>query len=145
MNDLEIAENELKTKGLTLVIVKKGELIFKTKDHKIAGFLSAIEKFGRSLEDSSIADRVVGKAIALLCVYAKVKAIYAVVISTKAKKVLEQNQISHEWTSIVNEILDSETNQVCPFEMKAISMSDTEYTYFELRNLLNSLKDCKQS
>ncbi|MCJ7713175.1 DUF1893 domain-containing protein [Candidatus Bathyarchaeota archaeon] len=145
MNDLEIAENELKTKGLTLVIVKKGELIFKTKDHKIAGFLSAIEKFGRSLEDSSIADRVVGKAIALLCVYAKVKAIYAVVISTKAKKVLEQNQISHEWTSIVNEILDSETNQVCPFEMKAISMSDPEDTYFELRNLLNSLKDCKQS
>ncbi|MBK5133367.1 DUF1893 domain-containing protein [Candidatus Bathyarchaeota archaeon] len=145
MNDLEIAKNELKTKDLTLAIVKAGELIFKTKDHKIAGFLNAIEKFGQSLEGSSIADRVVGKAIALLCVYVNVKAIYAKVISAKAKKVLEQNQISHEWTSIVNEILDSETNQVCPFEMKAKSLSDPKDTYFELRNLLNSLKDCKQS
>jgi len=97
MTDLEIAKNELKTKGLTLIIVKRGKIIFKTKDHKIAGFLSAIDKFGKSLEYSSIADRVVGKAIALLCVYVKIKAIYAEVISTKAKKVLEKSHINHEW------------------------------------------------
>ena len=145
MLDLEIARNELKTQDLTLVIVKTGEVIFKTNDHKIAGFLSAIEKFGQFLEGSSIADRVVGKAIALLCVYAKIKAIYAKVISAKAKKVLEQNQISHEWASIVNEILDLETNQVCPFEMKAMELSDPKITYFKLRNLLNSLKNYKNS
>ena len=52
MTDLEIAKIELKTKGLTLIIFKRGKIIFKTKDHKIAGFLSAIDKFGKSLEYS---------------------------------------------------------------------------------------------
>ena len=145
MTDLEIAKIELKTKGLTLIIVKKGKIIFKTKDHKIAGFLSAIDKFGKSLEYSSIADRVVGKAVALLCVYAKIKAIYAEVISTKAKKVLEKSHITHEWNSIVSDILNLEKNRVCPFELKAMSISDPEDTYFELKNMLESLKDCKQT
>ena len=145
MKDLEIAKKELKNKGLTLVIVKKGKIIFKTKEHKIVGFLSAIEQFGKSLECSSIADRVVGQAIALLCVYAKVKAIYGEVISNNAKKVLEKSQISIEWNSLVGDILDLEKKQVCPFELKAMSMSDPEHTYFELKNMLESLKDCKQT
>jgi len=39
-------------------------------------------------------------------------------------------------------ILDLEKKRGCPFELKAMSMSDPEATYFELINMLESLKDC---
>lgn len=142
MLDLEIAKNRLQSKDVTLVIVKNREVIFETEEHKIKGFLGAIEKLGKSLEGSSIADRVVGKAIALLCVYSKVYSVYAAILSKEAKRVLEKYQISHEWSIIVEEILNLEKNRACPFEMKARNMSDPKKTYFELKRLLKIMKNC---
>ena len=131
MIDLKIAKNRLQTKELTLVIVKNGQLLFETKETRIKGFLEAIEKSGNSLNGSAIADKVVGKAIALLCVYAKVSAVYAKVISIEAKSLFEKHKINHEWQIIVKEILNFEKNQTCPFEMKAKNMTDPEKTYIE--------------
>jgi hypothetical protein len=141
MLDLEIAKNRLQNKDLTLVIIKNGELLFETKEHKIKGFLEAIEKLGKSLDGSSVADRVVGKAIALLCVYTKVSSVYASVLSKEAKKVLEKFQIINEWLIVVNEILDLEKNFSCPFEKKARNISDPKIAYFELKRLLKIMKN----
>jgi hypothetical protein len=145
MIDLKIAKNRLQTKESTLVIVKNGQLLFETKENRIKGFLEAIEKIGNSLNGSAIADKVVGKAIALLCVYAKVAAVYAKVISIEAKSLFEKHKINHEWSIIAKEILNFEKNRPCPFEMKAKNMTDPEKTYFELKNLLEILTDCKES
>jgi hypothetical protein len=144
MLDLEIAKNRLQNKDLTLVIVKNGELLFETREHKIKGFLGAIDKLGTSLKGSSIADKVVGKAIALLCVYAKVSAVYAVVLSKQANKVLKKHKIRHEWSMIVKEILDLEKNRTCPFEIKAGNMSDPKKVYLELMRLLKIMKKCNK-
>ena len=75
MNDLKIAKNRLENEDFSLVIVKKGKVIFETKERKIAGFIDAIEKLDTLIIGSSIADKVVGKAIALLCIYAKVSGV----------------------------------------------------------------------
>ena len=81
--------------NLTLVIVKDGSVLFQTDSHRISGFLDAIEKCGANLEGSSVADRVIGKAVALLCVYAKVKEVYACVLSRKAQAIQRtQNRLS---------------------------------------------------
>ena len=69
MRDLDLAKNRLFTKDMTLVIVKNGDILFETKEHKIKGFFNAIETLGGSMKDATIADKVVGKAIALLCAY----------------------------------------------------------------------------
>ncbi len=145
MTDLEIAKNKLQTEELTLAIVKNGQLLFKTKKHRIEGFLEAIETFRNSLEGSSVADKVVGKAIALLCVYAKVSAVYAKVLSKEAKNVLEKHKINYEWSMIANEILNLKKNQTCPFEIKAKNMTDPSKTYFELKSLLSQFKECKET
>ena len=136
MNDLKIARNILQTKELSLVIVKNGYVIFKTKETGIKGFLEAIEKSGNSLKESSIADKVVGKAIALLCVYAKVSEVYAKILSKDAMSLLKKYNINHEWSTIVEEILDFKKKQTCPFEIKAKKIIDPKTTYIELKSLL---------
>ena len=143
MNDLKIAKNRLQTKELTLVIVKNGEIIFETKETGIKGFLNAIEKSENSLKGSTIADKVVGKAIALLCIYAKVSAVYAKVLSKEAKILLEKYKINYEWSMIVKEILNLKKNQTCPFEMKAKNLIDPATAYRELKSLLKLMKDCR--
>ena len=140
MNDLEIAKNQLHRKQLTLTIVKNGEVLFETLSHRISGFLGAIEKLGAKLECAAVADRVAGKAIALLCVYAGIRDVYAEVLSRKAKTVFEEYGIRHEWKELVDNILNFNKSQVCPFEKAANGISDPKDAYKAFKALQESLQ-----
>ncbi len=143
MNDLEIAKTQLHRKELTLAIVKNGEVLFKTRSHRISGFLGAIEKLGSQLNSASMADRVAGKAIALLCVYAGIRKVYAEVLSRKAKAVFEENGINHEWKELVDNILNLNKSRVCPFEKAAADISDPKDAYKAFKALQESLQAYK--
>jgi len=143
MNDLDIAKSHLSQKGLTLTIVKAGAVLFETGSHSISGFLGAIEQFGVGLEGASIADHVVGKAIALLCVYAGIREVYAEVLSRKAQAVLEKNGIPCQWKEQVDNILDLNRSGVCLLEKAALGISDPEEAYAAFKALLESFKACK--
>jgi len=143
MNDLDIAKSHLYKKGLTLTIVKKGVVLFETGSHRISGFLGAIEQLGARLEGASVADRVVGKAIALLCVYAKISEVYAEVLSRQAKAVFEENGIPCLWKELADNILDLNRSGVCPFEKAASDISDPEKAYATFKALLQSFKTGK--
>ena len=143
MSDLDLAKSTLYKKELTLVIVKNGELLFETDSHRISGFLGAIEQLDARLEGASVADRVAGKAVALLCVYAKIRDVYAEVLSRKAKEVFEENGIRHEWKTLVDNVLDLNKSGVCPFEKAAADISDPEAAYRAFKTLQESLKACR--
>jgi hypothetical protein len=140
MQDLEIAKKHLNENGLALSIVKNGEIVFEAASRGVSGFLEAIEKFRNELEGASVADRVVGKAIALLCVYARVKAIYATVLSENAKRVLENNMVYHEWKILVESILDANKTELCPFEKLATEIANPKDAYERLKALQTSLR-----
>jgi len=140
MQDLEVAKNHLDKNGLTLSIVKNGEVIFETATHGISGFFEAIEKLEDRLKGASVADRVVGKAITLLCIYAKVKAVYAVTLSKKAKAVFEKKAVYHEWGSLVENILGTNKEEMCPFEKLATRISNPKEAYRRLKALQNFLQ-----
>ncbi len=143
MTDLDIAKTELYEENLTLAIVKNSEVLFETKNHRISGFLDAVEKLGTNLEGASLADRVAGKAIALLCVYAKIKEVYAAVLSRKAQAVFEQNKIRVQWRELVDNVLNANKTGVCPFEKAATNISDPEKAYKTFKRLREDLKACK--
>jgi len=143
MTDLEIAKSQLYEENLTLAIVKNGSLLYSTKSHRISGFLDAIGKCGENLQDASLADRVVGKAVALLCAYSKIKEVYAAVISRKAQAVLKQNKIACQWRELVTNILDTNRSGTCPLEKAAAEISDPEKAYKTLKRILDNLKACK--
>ena len=114
MKDLEIAKKRLHSENLTLSVVKNSKVIFESKNRGISGFLEALEKFGDSLKGASAADRVVGKAIALLCVYAGIKAVYASTLSKEAKTVFERHKVYFEWDMLVEKILNADKVDACP-------------------------------
>jgi hypothetical protein len=143
MSDLDIAKNRLFEEELTLVVVKNGEVLFETWSHRISGFLGVIEQLGAGLEGGSVADRVAGKAVALLCVYAKISEVYTEVLSKKAGAVFKENGIRHEWKELVDNILDLNKSGVCPFEKAATGISDPKEAYRAFKALQDPFEACK--
>ena len=129
MRDLDIAKSRLFKKNETLVVVSKGRVLFETDSHRISGFLRAIEQLGAQLEGAAVADRVAGKAVAFLCAYARISEVYARVLSRKAKAILEEKGILSEWNVLVDNILNLNRSDVCPFEKAAVEISDPANAY----------------
>jgi thioredoxin 1 len=145
MQDLETARKRLNEKGLTLSIVKEGEIVFETGSRGMSGLLGAIERYEDELRGASVADKVVGKAVALLCVYAEVKAVYAATLSRKAKALLEENSIGVEWDTLVPNVLDADKVAACPFEELAAEIADPKEVYRKLKALQNFLGGCRSN
>jgi hypothetical protein len=143
MNAIDTAKNRLHEEDLTLTVVKNTEVLFETDSHRISGFLGAIEQLGTKLEGASVADRVAGKAIALLCVYAGIREVYAEVLSRKAKAVFDENRIPCEWKELVDNILNLNRSGICPFEKAAVAISDPEKAYATFKALVHSSKPSK--
>ncbi|MFB3888011.1 MAG: DUF1893 domain-containing protein [Candidatus Bathyarchaeia archaeon] len=139
MSDLDIAKTELYEENLTIAIVKDGRVLYSTKSHSVSGLLDAIDQLGSQLEGASVADRVTGKAIALLCAYARMREVYAAVLSRKGQAVFKQNGIPCQWRELVNNILDADKTSLCPFEKTATGISDPEKAYRAFKALQQSL------
>jgi hypothetical protein len=133
LKDLEIAEERLKQKNLALVIVKGGNVVFKTSSHGLGGLLKAIEALDKEMRDSSVADKIVGRAAALLCVYARVFAVFAVTASERAIQVLKVNNVLCKFEDRVPYILNLEKTDICPFEKLVINLSNPKEAYERLK------------
>ena len=136
--DLEIAKLKLREENLTLVIVKKGKVVFQTSMPGISGFLQVIQK-KKSLVGASAADKIVGVAAALLCVFSGVASIYALTISEGGIKVLEDNKINCVFEKKVRNIMNRNKNDVCPFEKIAKTSQSPDDAYVKLKFLANQL------
>ncbi|MGQ9460453.1 MAG: DUF1893 domain-containing protein [Candidatus Bathyarchaeaceae archaeon] len=138
MQDLKLAKQGLKERNLTLIIVKEGKVIFETESQGVNGFLQAIEKFGKELASSSVADKIVGAAAAMLCAYSKVASVFAVTISEEGIKVLRDNNILYEFESRVPNILNYDKTSICPFEKLAASSRNPNEAYEKLKSFSKS-------
>lgn len=137
--DLEFAKLKLIKEDLSLVIVKKGKVIFEAKKQGISGFLQAIEKLDKILVAASAADKIVGVAAAKLCVYAGVASVFALTISEEGIKVLENNNILCRFEKKVSNILNRDKSDVCPFEKLAISSRNPDEAYVKLKSLASQI------
>ncbi len=138
MQDLEIAKKRLGEKGLTLGIVNKGSILFETRDHGISGFLNAIEELQTKLTGASIADRIAGKAVALLCIHCKIQAVYATTLSSAAKALFDEKCIYVEWNDLVETILNVSKSAICQFEKAVADVSNPQDAYMKLKSLHDS-------
>jgi hypothetical protein len=137
--DLEFAKLKLIEEDLSLVIVKKGKVIFETKKQGISGFLQAIEKLDKNLVAASAADKIVGVAAAMLCVYAGVVSVFALTISEEGIRVLEDNNITYLFEKKVSNILNRDKNDVCPFEKLAMDSGSSDEAYVKLKSLASEM------
>lgn len=120
MTDLEKAKANLAGHTVSLC---RGEEALTSDKRGIAPMLDFIAE-GKDLEGWSAADLVVGKAAALLFVYAGVRNVYAKVLSAEGARTLESYGIAYEYGTLSRNIINRAGNDICPMEKAVLSISE---------------------
>ena len=100
----------------------------------IAPILELMQLKIHFLNNASVADKVIGKAAALLLIKAGIKELYAGIISEHAVKVLEQNEITVQYDTIVPYIINRRGDGMCPMEASVLEIEEVNEAYEVLRN-----------
>ena len=137
MSDLENAKIALK--GHTIALCKGDKIL--TSDKKgITPMVEFIDS-GINLKVYSVADLIVGKAVAMLYVKAEIVAVYAKTISKPAIQVLKNNHISFYYDILTDKIINRKGNDLCPMEKVVLDIDNVDTAYHLIKNKLKQLKN----
>lgn len=128
--DLAYAKKEFK-RGLAFVVVKNEEILAESTEKGVAPFFYAVN--GLDVKGASLADKIVGKAVALLSVYAGIASVYTPVVSDAAVEVLHEYSIYLEADEEVTMILNSTRDDQCPIEKMVSDCGGPEEAYKKLK------------
>ena len=116
MKDLATATERLNRSSDSLVVVKDGNILISKQKGGIRPLFDAVSELGDEMEGSCVADKVMGKAAAALCISAGVKGVYTPVMSRAAKGLLANNGIIHSTHLLAPWILNKDRSDLCPLE-----------------------------
>ena len=123
-----------------LMIFREDELVFQSQGRGLAPRIEAINTVGREdLAGVTTADRVVGKAAALLNLYMGAAEVHAGVISSGAKTLLSDHGVGYEFLEDTDVIKAKDGIVFCPFEKLVWDVSDPEEAYALIRVKLAEL------
>lgn len=138
MSNIEKAKEKL-VDDITCVLVKDDKIIL-SKDKGIAPILKLINA-GENLENFSLADRIVGKAVAMLVVYSKIREVYAEVLSEKGEEVLKKHNIKYSYKTLTPNIINRKGDDICPMEKTVSEIEDATLAYHALKKKVEELKN----
>ena len=139
MSDLENAKIALT--GHTIALCK-GDKVFTSDKKGVSPMIEFIDS-GINLKGYSVADLIVGKAVAMLYVKAEIVAVYAKTISKSAIQVLKNNHISFYYDILTDKIINRKGNDRCPMEKVVLDIDNVDTAYHLIKSKLNELKHNK--
>lgn len=140
--DLERAIGCLKDGGHTCVLCK-GDCFYTSDEKGIAPMMAFLDA-GTDLVGFSAADRVVGRAVAMLFVLAGVTCVYAEIISQGAVEVLSAHGIAVDYGRLTDRIVNRTGDGFCPMETVVLEMDDPTEALVALRRRVMELKAEKE-
>ena len=135
MEDIELARSLLEEEKWNLVIVKGGQVLFSSRERGVAPFFQAVKSIGVSLHNAALADRIVGSAVAMLCLHARITSVYAGIVSQGALDMLKGQGVTVSSKSTVPYISNYDGTDLCPFEKLARSCQGPSQLFAALQSL----------
>lgn len=103
----------------------------------LVDFLTA----GIDLSGFSAADKIVGKAAAMLFVFAGIKEGYASIISRQAIEVLEKYNVKYSYGTLAEVITNRTGTGLCPMEQAVRDIDDPTMALDAVKRALNELSN----
>ena len=135
MEDIELAHSLLEEGKWNLVIVKGGQILFSSRERGVAPFFQAVQSMGKSLHNAAVADRIVGSAVAMLCLHAQITSLYAGIASQGALDMLKGQGVTVSSKNTVPYISNYDGTDLCPFEKLAGSCQKPSQLFAALQSL----------
>ena len=137
IKDMQAAAKDLAEEGYTCVLRKGGDRVF-SYEHGIRPLLGWLEE-GRDFSGYGAADRVVGRAAALLYARLGVQALYGRIISEQALPILDQQGVTYAYDTKVPFIINQRNDGMCPMEQAVWDVSDPEEAELRLKNKVRKM------
>jgi len=138
MTKIEEAKRLLDS-GVVLAVVN-GEKSYTSDLRGVSALLSLYNNNPMLIKGAYIADKVIGKAAALLMVLGKTKEVFALTISKNAVSVFEKNGIPYSYLNIVDFIKNREGTGRCPLEQCVLTIDDPILAFNAINNKLEELR-----
>ena len=127
----------LAEENLTCVL-SDGNRLIKSRERGVKPLIGFIES-GKSFKGFTAADKVVGKAAALLYALMGVSSLYASVISEGALTVCKSFGISVEYGTLTQHIINRRGDGFCPMEQAVADISDPQTAFNAVKEKLKNL------
>jgi hypothetical protein len=135
MEDIDLARSLLEEEKWNLVMVKGGQVLFSSRERGVAPFFQVVQSMGKSLHNAAVADRIVGLAVAMLCLHARVASVYAGIASQGALDMLKRKGVAVSSQNTVPYISNYDGTDLCPFEKLAGNCQKPSQLFAALQSL----------
>lgn len=140
MKDIDLAKKLLQEEELALVVVNNGEVLYKSDGKGIKPLYTVYREMKDSLKGASIADKVIGKAAAMICADAEISALYTDLISESAIELLEQVGIKPSYKLAVPSIKNRDQSGLCPMESLSLKCESIDELLTGIDSFLKNIK-----
>ncbi|MBQ3295861.1 MAG: DUF1893 domain-containing protein [Erysipelotrichaceae bacterium] len=96
------------------------------------GIRPVIDRLNEDLyyfKDLSVADKIIGKASAMLLSLSGVKEAYAAVLSKAGQEIFEKYGVTYQYGKLVDYIINRNGDGMCPMEMTVKDIDDLKEAY----------------
>ncbi len=137
MNNLEKAKDILKNQNKTCVLCN-GSTVYTSEKNGISPMLEFLND-KTELKGFSAADKIIGKAAALLFVKSGVTEVFGEVMSRAAVLVLSENGIKYSYDMLTEIIINRSGDGICPMEKTVEDIDNPDEADAALREKLHQL------
>ena len=137
LKDLKLAREVIENTDKSIVVISYGKIWKTKKGEGLRPFLEVLEEMGEEIHDSVIGDRILGRASALLCRYAKAQAVYSPQGTKTGIAILIMGGVPCQVDELIPLINNRAGDGLCPFEkmLKDIESPDEAYNLLKQKIL----------
>ena len=133
----ERAKQILLESGSTFVLIN-GSRVFTSNGRAVATLMQLLKEDRLLLSGSYIADRVIGKAAAMMMHYGGANEVYASTISETAIVYFEKHGIPFFFDQKVPNIQNRDRSGLCPMERLCLEINCSQMAYEKIKDFLNA-------
>lgn len=131
---LEKAKSILLSSASTISVVSNGE-VFTSQERDVKPLLYLLTEKKGFLKGAFVADKVIGKAAALLMVLGEIKEVHTLIISEPAIKVFEKHNIPCFYDKKVTRIVNRTGDGLCPMETLCLDVENPQEAFERITSL----------
>ncbi len=113
-------------------------------DRGIMPVISMINKDKRFFSGLIVADKIVGKASAMLLSLSEVQEVYCIVLSKAGEEIFKKYKVKYHYEQLVDYIVNRKNDDMCPMEKTVKDIDDLDEAYKALKKKVEELHKNKQ-
>jgi len=133
----------LDASGLSLMVYDGDDIIFKSSSKGVRPHLEAIDALGKRLRGTTMVDKIVGRAAALLILYGGPAEVHAGVINPGGRRLLLDAGVRLSYGEEIEHIKTVDGRIYCPFEAMVQGIDDPVEAYHAVVEKMNSFRKTK--